>query len=988
MYSEKFVRRSVRQVVLPLSLAFAAVSGSAYSGLASGAGPTGQLWLSCLGVPSGNPDLTTDTRIAHINSDLSSPVTPITATNTGAFSAIGLDFDSGFVFTLDNGQGGATGERLSTYTLSGTFKSSTVVDSAADDDLFNVFVVNPQTHTLFADLFGGDYQDVNPTPPYNGTLHGADIIEITYNATSGAITSPYNPALNGGLGDTTNLNGLLLDGGTSSGSPSSHYADGRAFYLTNDRSTLYYIDDNNADPSSFWGFFTNGVYKVSTTGSVGGHNAPNPTLLSSQIQFPNTLNSETIDGVTVQAYVNGYLTGITVSEAKGIIYFTTNDFSNPPHGSRPTENAIWWMPIAGGTATKMTLPTGLSLGYPVFFANGMTIDQQSQAIYLSDSTSGWVMQLQLSADGHSFASGSNFYRFDSNAVADGAYASGLAFDVLPTLTLSATSTHAIEQSGGVTLLASAPGLTDIDNTRMASATVQITGGTFSSNETSANDDHLSIGSIASGTIGSISFSYNGATETLTLTGSDTLANYQSALSQVQYNTTGDNPTNYGNNTTRTLTWVVSDGAPNIPVPAQNSGTTTITIDAVNDPPSVSAGGTVSYTEQQATPVAIAPSLTTTDPDNLNLNSATVKITGFVAGDSLNFTNQNGVTGSYDGAGTLTLIGAVPIANYQTALRSVTFSTNSDNPTNYGANTSRAISFVVNDGLLNSTAATSTITVIAVNDPPVVAASGTVNYTERAAASVIDAAIAVSDVDNQNLAGGTVSISSGFFSGDMLNFTNQNGITGSYNSATGMLSLTGASTIANYQTALASVTFSSNSHNPTNYGAATTRTISYVVNDGTSNSAIGTSTVNIAAINDAPVNTVPGPQTAQENLDQSIAGLAIGDVDANPASDIVTTTLSVAHGTLTIASAGGATVTNGGTASVTLTGTQNQINTTLAASNNVIYRASTNYLGADTLTITTNDNGHTGAGGAMQTQNTVAITVTIPDEIFKDGFDGA
>ena len=39
---------------------------------------------------------------------------------------------------------------------------------------------------------------------------------------------------------------------------------------------------------------------------------------------------------------------------------------------------------------------------------------------------------------------------------------------------------------------------------------------------------------------------------------------------------------------------------------------------------------------------------------------------------------------------------------------------------------------------------------------------------------------------RNLASATVSISSGFFTGDTLNFTNQNGITGSYNSGTGVL----------------------------------------------------------------------------------------------------------------------------------------------------------------------------------------------------------
>ena len=59
-------------------------------------------------------------------------------------------------------------------------------------------------------------------------------------------------------------------------------------------------------------------------------------------------------------------------------------------------------------------------------------------------------------------------------------------------------------------------------------------------------------------------SWNQATSTLTLTGYDTLANYEAALAAVHYQATGDNPTNYGANSSRTITWTVSDGAIGIP----------------------------------------------------------------------------------------------------------------------------------------------------------------------------------------------------------------------------------------------------------------------------------------------------------------------------------------------------------------------------------------------------------------------------------------
>ena len=73
------------------------------------------------------------------------------------------------------------------------------------------------------------------------------------------------------------------------------------------------------------------------------------------------------------------------------------------------------------------------------------------------------------------------------------------------------------------------------------------------------------------------------------------------------------------------------------------------------------------------------------------------------GDTLNFTTQNGITGSFSG-GVLTLSGSATVAQYQTALQSVTFSTTSTNTT------ARAISIVALDNSLTSTAAAETVDV--------------------------------------------------------------------------------------------------------------------------------------------------------------------------------------------------------------------------------------------------------------------------------------
>ncbi|MEQ1592678.1 MAG: tandem-95 repeat protein [Thiobacillaceae bacterium] len=134
-------------------------------------------------------------------------------------------------------------------------------------------------------------------------------------------------------------------------------------------------------------------------------------------------------------------------------------------------------------------------------------------------------------------------------------------------------------------------------------------------------------------------------------------------------------------------------------------------------------------------------------------------------------------------------------------------------------------------------------------PSVTTSGSTLAYTENAAATVVDSALTVSDIDSINLASATVSITSGFATGqDTLAFTNQNGITGSWNASTGVMTLSGSATVAKYQTALRSITYVNGSDNP----STTTRTVSFIVNDGTSNSNTATRNISVTAVNDAPV----------------------------------------------------------------------------------------------------------------------------------------
>ena len=292
----------------------------------------------------------------------------------------------------------------------------------------------------------------------------------------------------------------------------------------------------------------------------------------------------------------------------------------------------------------------------------------------------------------------------------------------------------------------------------------------------------------------------------------------------------------------------------------------------------------------------------TGGDNISsLTGATVTIASvnFLAGDTLNFVNQNGISGNYNSStGVLTLTGSASFANYNTALESITYSFNLTNgdPTNGGVDTTRTINWEVFAGSLHSTpASTSTSTLDTAHAPPTVTAGSTATYPIGGSGTALDSTLTVADPDSGgNLAGATVSIATGFQSGDSLNFTNQNGITGSYNSTTGVLTVSSTTpqSIANYQAFLETVTFS------TTVGTAGSRTIDWTVNDGVANSTVVSSTVNIEPGITADETIYISSSVTSSGLDV----LSGGAVVVLPGGTDDTTTVS-SGGSLTVSSGG-------------------------------------------------------------------------------------
>ncbi|QTA82016.1 HYR domain-containing protein [Desulfonema limicola] len=401
----------------------------------------------------------------------------------------------------------------------------------------------------------------------------------------------------------------------------------------------------------------------------------------------------------------------------------------------------------------------------------------------------------------------------------------------PVLAALEAAALAYTENDGAVSVTSAITVSDADSTNITGAAIAISTGFATGEDVLAFTDAAPI-----------TGSFDSGTGILTLTGSDTLANYQAALRAVTYKNTSENP----DTTTRTLTFTVNDGASD-----SNQPTRDINITAENDAPVLAAleAAALAYTENDGA-VAVTSAITVSDADSTNITGAAIEIsTGFATGeDILAFTDAAPITGSFDsGTGILTLTGSDTLANYQAALRAVTYKNTSENPDT----TTRTLTFTVNDGASDSNQPTRDINITAENDAPVLAAleAAAVEYTENDGVAAVTSAITVSDADSTNITGAAIAISTGFATGeDVLAFTDAAPITGSFDSGTGILTLTGSDTLANYQAALRAVTYKNTSENPD----TTTRTLTFTVNDGASDSNQPTRDINITAENDAPV----------------------------------------------------------------------------------------------------------------------------------------
>ena len=876
------------------------------------------------------------------------------------------------------------------YVNLGTESQSTrVVQSGSQSTVVNTTTLGPLTFDaavqkyFFVDQMA--FSSENPVIYVGNTTTGAVTVTPIYTALTTAQTNAGDSATINDIIDSPATNRLyftqeILDRNenvVSSGIYSIAETGGTATQIVGGLSNANFLALDLADNLVFFSDSTG----TGLEAQYGGANVNKLDVANLSTGAATTLLTEPVSldqsgGPYNGTYDGPVLSGVAVNPLTHTLYYTTNDIYYDANNAEGDDGiySVNYAVSGSGTSASASINTGaihtLYAGTNALDPSNILLDVPDNAFYVVagpqeyESTNQEYGPYDLGVYGGSLSASNGAALTRVTPVSETAgtqpsnpspsdgtnqdrFLDGIAVDVVPQEAGGAT----VRWIGGNGPVVTDAAFTDSSGTSpsFTSATVKITGGES--------------GDVLAATVAGtpITASYNASSFTLTLTGNATPGQYQQVIDSVTYNNTSANPTASGASDSRTLTYAISDGI----VAGTTTSTVTLEVAAV-----VTPGNTTTFTGGGA-PVA-ADAVTLTDYTSATLAGATVSVTGgFLSGDTLGFNGQNGITGSYNGStGVLTLSGTSSVAQYQAALRSVTFgfSPTNGNPT-AGGDTSRTLSVIVSDGTVSSAAATSTLNVV--HAPPTVSAGSTVTFTRGDGSPVAtDPAGALTAPDSGGtIASATVSITAGFASGDVLASNAANGITSAYNATTGVLSLSGTATAAQYQAAIDGVTFSTS-----NTATIGNRTLSYVANDGTANSTVATSTVTVAV----PTPAITGAAADQAVSDEATISpfAAIGVTDTAGETDSATITLSNAgtatdgDGTL---SSPGAILTTTGTGTYTLAAATPA---TLASELQALVFTPTAHQVAAGSTVTTAFNltvADTGGGAATNTATSVVAT---------------
>jgi VCBS repeat-containing protein len=295
----------------------------------------------------------------------------------------------------------------------------------------------------------------------------------------------------------------------------------------------------------------------------------------------------------------------------------------------------------------------------------------------------------------------------------------LGFNTSPLgLVVVANTADALQAGAAVSLLSSSPNINDPGSTTLSSATIKIA----NASGNAVAGDKLSINGIENGSLGNgVTASWNATTDTLTLSGTASIAAYDTMLSEITFQDTGTDNFS-GSHPVRTVTWTIDDGT--------NSYSAVSTIDVDRAPVAANNSATD----------AVGTTLSTTPASGLLSDASDLD------GDSLTVT---GVSDTF-GAGTVgtSLAG---VYGHLTLNANGSYSYVADNaaaissaPT--GSHLQETFNYTVSDG--NGGAATASLT-ITLDREPVVTATGVTLSTGHAAVAA-SSLFSASDPDGNTI----------------------------------------------------------------------------------------------------------------------------------------------------------------------------------------------------------------------------------------------
>ena len=272
-----------------------------------------------------------------------------------------------------------------------------------------------------------------------------------------------------------------------------------------------------------------------------------------------------------------------------------------------------------------------------------------------------------------------------------------------------------------------------------------------------------------------------------------------------------------------------------------SGSIVATVTPVNDPPSLSGlpVAALTYTEDM-TPLRLMPGVVVADIDSAALSSAAVRLTNPIDGDAewlLTTTGGTGITAAY-ADGLLQLSGVASPAAYQQVLRSVAYRNTSQDP----QAAARLVEVTAADAQSGSPVTSLTLQVQPINDAPNLDLDGvgagddyeTVFYINRAPVFIAPDLV-LADVDDTTLTGATVRIIDLRNERDELLTVDVSGAANirldSYVLETGVLTLKGVDSVANYQRVLRTIAYDNTLPQPD----TADRHVTFTVSDGPGNS---------------------------------------------------------------------------------------------------------------------------------------------------------